>query len=200
MLSFELTEDDKDWLHKKYPDLRLASENDVSIVAGVFNFEAVYSGHRIADSYKVRIELKASALSEMPRVRETGSRIKQVAKSRKIDLADLHTYDDGTACLCVKPDEAVYFPDNFHFQKFIEELVVPFFYANSYFEQYGNWPWETYSQGSLGWLEWYFDQGTISSTGTKGFMEKLKSQHDWKGIRRDLTRRGGAKSHRACLC
>jgi hypothetical protein len=115
-------------------------------------------------------------------------------------LDDLHTYADGTTCLCVKPAEAQYFPDKFCFQKFVEELVVPFFYAQSYFEQNGTWPWETYSHGSLGWLEWYFDQGAALPTVIKGFINHLQSQSDWKRMHRTLTRKGGPKSHRACLC
>jgi len=200
MFTLQLTEDDKDWLQKRYPDLSIKSEKDVLVVVGVFTFDAVYNSCRISDSYDVQIELKANALSTLPRVRETSSRIKQVAKSRKYDLADLHSYTDGTACLCVKPEEKEYFPDDFCFQKFVEELVVPFFYAQSFFEKNGSWPWETYSHGSLGWLEWYFDQETPSLNTTKEFVDNLHSQYDWKKIRRALTRKGGVKSHRACLC
>lgn len=198
MLSLELTENDQDWLQKKYPGLTLTSENGISIVVGEFSFDAVYNDHRITDLYEVRIELKSSALSELPRVRETKSRIKQFAKARNINLADLHTYEDGTACLCVKPAEIQYFPDKFCFQKFVEELVVPFFYAQSYFEQNATWPWETYSHGSLGWLEWYFDQEATSVT--KEFINHLQSQRDWKIVRRTLMRKGGLKGHHACLC
>lgn len=200
MLSLVLTKDDQDWLREKYPDLTITDKSGVVVVAGMFSFDAIYNDQRIADSYEVRIDLKSSALSELPRVRETKSRIKQVAKDKNIDLADLHTYMDGTACLCVKPAELQYFPDKFYFQKFMEELVVPFFFAQSFFEKNGSWPWEAYGHGGLGWLEWYFDQGVVSSSTTLEFLENLHFEHDWKRIRRALTRKGGVKNHRACLC
>lgn len=200
MFSLELTENDKDWLQTRYPELSLTNKNGVLVVTGVFDFNAIYNDFRIADSYNIQIELKASEISAMPRVCETSSRIKKVAKTRKINLADLHTYDDGTACLCVKPAEVSYFPERFSFQIFVEQLIVPFFYAQSFFEQKGDWPWETYSHGRLGWLEWYFDQECASFTITKNFLLQLGAQRDWKGIRRDLLRKGGVKGHRACLC
>ena len=200
MVSLELTEKDKDWLRKNYPGLTLTSEDGIAILVGEFYFDAIYNNYRITDSYKVAIEFKASVVSELPAVRETGSRIKQVAKVKNIALADLHTYMDGTACLCVKPAEAQYFPDGFCIQKFIEELVVPFFYAQSYLEQNGTWPWETYSHGSLGWLEWYFEQQSAPSIVTTEFIQSLQSQGDWKRIRRALTRKDGPKSYRICFC
>ncbi len=200
MASLELTENDKDWLWQKHPGLTVTGEADVPILVGKFSFDASYNNSRIRDVYDIRIEFKPSIVSELPRVRETGSRIKTLAKARSIQLADLHTYIDGTACLCVKPAEIQYFPDKFCFQKFIEKLVVPFFYAQSYFEQNGTWPWETYSHGSLGWLEWYLEQGVTSRIVTKDFIYNLQSQRDWKRIRRALTRKGGPKSYRICFC
>jgi hypothetical protein len=200
MVNFQLTEEEKNWLLEKYPGLETISGNENPTVSGEFHFDAIYENHRITDSYKVTIEFKVSAVSNLPRVREIDSRIKQVAKDRNLNLADLHTYSDGTACLCVKPDETNYFPVEFSFQKFIEELVVPFFYAQSYFEHRNVWPWETYSHGSLGWLEWYSDQEFTSDSITSDYIRELQKQPDWRRIRRALTRSGGPKSYRLCFC
>lgn len=200
MFNLDLVDGDLIWLKERYPGLTLATKWNVPVIEGEFNFDAIYSDYRIIDSYKIQIEMKASSVSDLPRVHETMSRIKKVADIRKINLADLHTYADGTACLCVKPAETQYFPDKFCFQKFMEELVVPFFYAQSYFEQNAVWPWETYSHRSLGWLEWYFDQEAVSPVVTKEFINHLQSQRDWEIIRRVLMRKGGLKGHRTCLC
>jgi hypothetical protein len=200
MLNLILTEDDQDWLSEKYPGLTITNESGVMVITGIFSFYAAYDGQEITDEYEVRIDLKAGPLSDLPRVRETKSRIKRLAAERNIDLSDLHTYIDGTACLCVKPAEKIYFPDKFCFQRFIQELVVPFFFAQSFFEKNGSWPWETYGHGSLGWLEWYFDQGVVAPSVTSEYLENLHLEHDWKRIRRALTRKGGVKDYRACLC
>src|SRR5262245_21278716 len=127
MISLELTENDKDWLRKNYPDLTVIDEADPPTLVGKLSFDAIFKNYRIRDEYEIRIEFKTSMASELPQVRETGSRIKKVTKAKNIELADLHTYTDGTACLCVKPAEKQYFPNKFSFQKFVKELVVPFF-------------------------------------------------------------------------
>ncbi len=200
MFKLVLNENDKKWLQENYPGLTINRENGIQVVSGGFHFDAVYQGERITDTYEIRIELQGSVLSDLPKVSDTTSRIKNISEDRKIPLADLHTYEDGSACLCVRLAEAELFPDGFSFQKFIDELVVPFYYAQSYFEKSGNWPWETYSHGILGWLEWYFDQRNITPEITDEFLTKLKSTQGWKRILSELSKERGIKGHHSCIC
>jgi hypothetical protein len=200
MFRLVLNESDKKWLQEKYPGLTINRENGIQVMSGEFYFDALYQEERITDTYEIRIELRSSALSDLPKVSETASRIKKVSEDRNIPLADLHTYEDGTTCLCVRLAEPGYFPDGFSFQTFMEELVVPFFYAQSYFERSGNWPWETYSHGILGWLEWYFDQEVITPEITGEFMTKLKSTYGWKILRDELIKDHGIRGHHLCIC
>jgi hypothetical protein len=200
MFKLVVNENDKKWLQEKYPGLTINRENGIQVVAGEFHFDADYQGERITDIYEIRIELLGSNLSDLPKVFDIASRIKRNSKERGIPLSDLHTNKDGSACLCVRLSEADYFPNGFSFQKFIEELVVPFFYGQSYFEKSGNWPWETYSHGIFGWLEWYFDQIEITSGITGEFLKKLKSTQVWELIQSELIKDCGIKGHHSCIC
>jgi hypothetical protein len=200
MLQLILSKNDQSWLQKRYSDLTITKENGIHIVFGDFRFIAIYGEIEISDTYEIRIEFKNSQVSDLPKVVETGSRIRKISEDRKIPLADLHSYDDGSACLCVKLAEPVYFPNGFSFRIFIEELVVPFFYAQSYFERHGSWPWGTYSHGILGWIEWYFDQEDITKEDTDVFLGMLEATQYWQIISGELTKSYGIKGHHSCMC
>jgi hypothetical protein len=200
MFMMELTDEDIKWVQTKYPGLAVTWEDGNQVLSGEFHFDAIHQDERISDVYDVRIELQVGPYSDLPQVYETGSRIKKVSEDRSIPLADLHAYEDGSVCLCVKLAEPGYFPDGFSFQIFIEELVVPFFYAQSFFEEHNRWPWEAYSHGTFGWLEWYYDQDETSEAITNDFIEKLKSTNFWEVIESELSRNRVLKGHHECIC
>lgn len=200
MFHLNLTEQDQNWLSNKYPGLSVTEEDGVKIVFGDFDFCAIYEGVTLIDSYQIRIELQSSPVSNLPIVIETAKRIKRVAENNDIPINDLHTYENNQICLCVKPSEASYFPNGFYFQDFIESLVVPFFYAQKYFEDYKIWPWDTYSHGALGWFEWYNEQVKPTKETTEWFLENLRKEKSWNIIGNVLTKKGGVKGHQNCLC
>lgn len=200
MFQLELSKNDQKWLQEKYPDLTITRENGIHVVSGEFQFDAKFNDERIIDTYRVKIELQGNQFSDLPNVIETGSRIRKISEERGIPLPDLHSYEDGSTCLCLRLAESDYFPDGFFFPIFIEKLVVPFFYAQSYFEEHKIWPWETYSHGVYGWLEWYLDQKNVSPDVTDDFFIKLKSTQEWQKIRNELFKKGGVKGHHPCIC
>ncbi|MFC2043181.1 hypothetical protein ACFLUA_03415 [Chloroflexota bacterium] len=195
-----MSNNDQKWLQEKYPGLTIARENGIQIVSGDFKFDAIFDDKRITDTYEVRIELQGNQFSDLPKVIETGSRIRKISAEREIPLSDLHSYEDGSACLCVKLVESGYFLEGFSFPIFIKELIIPFFYAQSFFEDFNDWPWETYSHGKLGWIEWYLDQKYVSPEITDNFLKKLKSTQDWQHIQNELGKKGGVKGHHQCIC
>lgn len=200
MFQLNLTEQDQNWLSNKYPGLSVTIENDVKIISGEFDFCASYQGVTLRDSYQISIELKSSSNSNLPAVIETDGRIKKVAENNNISIYDLHTYNNNQVCLCVKPSEASFFPKGFSFQDFIELLVVPFFYAQKYFEDYKTWPWDTYSHGVLGWLEWYNDQKRPTIRNIELFIKNLRNYGGWNLIKKELLKKDGVKGHHNCLC
>jgi hypothetical protein len=201
MFDLELNEDAKKWLRENYPGLIIGRENGIQVISGELEFDMVYEGERITDTYDIRIEMQSSQVSDLPKVSETGLRIKKTSQDRQTPPIDLHIYEhDWSACLCAKPAEAEHFPDGFSLPIFIEELVAPFFYAQSFVEKHGTWPWETYSHGDLGWLEWYMEQEDTTPEITTKFIEGLKSQPSWQQIRKELIKPDGVKGHHPCMC
>lgn len=216
MFKLELSESDKRWLQVAYPGLT-KEENGLLIISGEFQFDAIHTGEghvdheideagsnhqgeRISDAYEIRIEFQSSKHSDLPKVYETGGRITKIAEDRNVDLGDLHINGDGTACLCIVLEETQYFPHGFSITTFINKLVIPFFYAQSYFEKFGNWPWKTYSHGFLGSLEWYLEQGDMASEGTANFLVHLQTSPAWQIIRKELAKKKGIKGHHSCIC
>lgn len=200
MFDLELTKSDKEWLQRRYPGLNSGSDNGIEAISGKFRFDADFRDQRIIDQYTIRIEMRPSEASDLPTVFETDSRISLGAEVKGKSLADLHTYADGSACLCLKLAEAGYFPNGFALPAFIQELVLPYFYAQSYFEIHGKWPWDTLSHGILGWIEWYRDQEPSSREITYGFLEKLKATQSWHVIQKELSKKNELKGHQRCIC
>ncbi len=200
MFHLDLTEDDLQLLLNEYQGLSVTHENGVKVVSGKFDFWVSHEGVELSDTYQIRIELQPSSVSDLPTVIETEGRIKKAAEDRNIPIEDLHTYFDGTACLCIQLAEPSYFPNGFSFRTFIEDLLEPFFYAQRFFEDHNAWPWDAYSHGVLGWLEWYFDQENHSSESTESFLEKLRKSKGWQSISRELSKKSGVKGHHPCIC
>jgi hypothetical protein len=104
----------------------------------------------------------------MPFLIEAGDRTEKIAQKYRLkDLRDLHC-DPRTkvACLCVKQEESVRFPQGAGLPDFIESLVVPYLFGLSYFDERGRWPWGEYSHGSLGIIEYYAGTSGVASAET----------------------------------
>ena len=105
----------------------------------------------ICDSYDIEIDLSSTNIYRS--VRETSRKIEKIAEIRGVDLDYLHCYKDGKVCVFGYLDEK----QNISLEEFLGEVVIPFFYDQSFFCKYGKWPRGTYSHGCLGILENYYD-------------------------------------------
>jgi hypothetical protein len=95
-----------------------------------------------------------------PLVKEIGGRIEKILLQGKANKpADVHVNPNGAICLCPKPEEKRRFPGKVDLPKFIQELVIPYFYALHQFEKTGKWAWGQYSHGCLGIMEYYSEHG-----------------------------------------
>jgi len=217
MFDLSIKADDEKWLNVHYPSLKIHKGNNSNEeIAGTLNFSMAYQegrpyvinpapdyaeGVKIQDSYQIRIEFKASEFSDLPQVLETGSRIAKVAQSRNLKLEDLHINNpSGAACLCIKPEEAGNFPAGFNIINFFNYLVIPFFYAQSYFEKYNSWPWGQYSHGNLGIIEWYLQQKEFDIQSVNDFLGRLKKYNNWQTLKQLLEQKHKIKGHHLCVC
>lgn len=206
-----ITEGDQTWLQENYPSLTYTPNNQ--IISGELHFSMYYSadepgyvlhpddsyaskdGIIIQDVYEIEVDLSQPKF--LPPVRELGGRIFVSKEKWDIEnIIDLHLYSDGTACLCPPSEIPAKFPNGFDLRDFIEDLIVPFFYYQSFFEKYGREPWKAYSHGYLGILESYYnDQAPTSLQTIQDYLTFLP-----EGIRADIRRNIKAKGHHLCKC
>ena len=203
-----VTDTDRQWVKEHHPDLAFRDGLPL-VLAGTLKFDAIYDqegrsshGERIEDAYKVEIRFETSEFSSLPQVYERGGRIDEVAQKQKLDRIELHINPSGAACLCVKFKEKDYFPNGFNLPDFFLKLVIPFFYAQSYYKEHKSWPWGDYSHGDLGYLEGY---GEISEPATAESVleciELLKKYgQKWAAYEQLLRKKGKLKVHRYFCC
>jgi hypothetical protein len=117
-------------------------------------------------------------------------------------IPDRHIHK-GTdiACLCSPLEEDNFLYPEFNFQKYFEELVLPFLYAQKYYSINNEWPWFGYMHGNTGILESY---GIISDPNKlKQCIDTLKRDpKSWTILRSYLLNsKSSLKGHNTyCTC
>ncbi len=167
---------------------------------GLLDLHAVYGGEERRDAFQVRIVAPADYPNSMPSLLETGGRTAAVATKYGIeDHRDLHRNPGtGTACLCVKQDEPHRFPKGANLAHFIEELVVPYLFGLSHFDEHGKWPWPDYSHGTLGIAEYYADAtDSPSIESIRATLDLLKQDMSWREWSRQIRK---PSAMRMCVC
>jgi len=184
-------------VQNRYPRLR-TTENGVA--EGVLDLHAVYDGEERRDAFQVRIVAPSDYPNSMPLLLETGGRTAAIATKYGIeDHRDLHRNPGtGAACLCVKPEERRRFPKGANLPHFIEELVVPYLFGLSHFDEHGKWPWPDYSHGTLGIVEYYADAAEELSNESIGLtLALLKQDISWRKLRKQIRK---PSAMRMCVC
>ena len=202
----ELTGAGVAWLGARHPSLRfdLATETisgELSFCASwdkddvLLNIEERETDARlramdsfICDVFEIAIMLKSESKSfrGCPKVYEVGGRSRVIATKCGVELADLHIESDGECCLGIR-----HTPERDRtLDRFLKELVVPFFYRLSYAERHGL----EAARGEL-WGEY--------SHGDAGHKEHLRAMNDIadrsEGRNRPCPCRSGIKYKRCCL-
>jgi hypothetical protein len=189
------TAEDLAMIAARHPQLRLT---DAGIVEGIFDLHAIFDGEERKDAFSVRIA-RSNDPRSMPMLTEIGGRTATIAAKYGItNLADLHQNPGGSACLCVKQDEANRFPKGAGLAHFIEELVVPYLFGLSHFNDNGKWPWPDYSHGVLGIAEYYADTvGAPSPHTITTTVALLQEDIAWREFSRQIRK---PSAMRRCIC
>ena len=90
-------------------------------------------GSFLCDSFSLRIDLAALHNNGWPRVYEVGGRHAEISSKHNVKPIDLHFYPDGSCCLGIRFS----LERHLTIERFMDELVVPFFYRLSYVEKHG---------------------------------------------------------------
>ncbi len=160
---------DREWLTSCFPFLRYESSS--SKIVGELDFDAAYDNKSgkiiigekarevdlfLSDIFEIEIYLNKFDGNGWPKVYELGDRHYQIAKRNNVSTADLHFYSDGDNC-CLGIE---YGPKSgLRIDRFIYDLVIPFFYRLSYTEKFGIAAsrrdlWDEYSHGNKGLREY----------------------------------------------
>ena len=166
-----LTNHDIEWLEFVHPSLqyRLQAQR----ITGELDFYARYdslsgklqikdferddfigeSNDAISDVFEIEIRLDPESIGSngWPKVYEVGGRVRSIADKWNIDPIDLHLYEDGACCLGIRYAQE----RNLTLERFLHELVLPFFYRLSYVDRFGLYAarrklWGEYSHGDAG--------------------------------------------------
>ena len=169
-LTMKITNSDISWLESHFPNLQY--EADSQKIVGELDFCAAYDNESgkvivgdsartverfICDVFEIEIFLEILDPNGWPKVYEVGGRHCQIAQKCNVELVDLHFYsDDDACCLGLKWKDN----KNLSVEKFLHELVIPFFYRLSYTEKFGIAAsradlWDEYSHGEQGLREHY---------------------------------------------
>jgi hypothetical protein len=168
-----LSRDDIKWLRENFPSLKFTQEDKIVVLRGLLGFDLYYDTnahqmlynppdkyhtdkYRIKDVYKIEIKFLRNGPSISPQVREIGGELKSFSRKSGITLNDLHVQDDGTLCLCTRQEERRRMADGLDLDILFNQLIIPFFYSQSFYKKFRDRSWLDYSHGTLGTLEYYF--------------------------------------------
>ena len=122
-------------LNKLYPELSCRWDEDALClkIVGNLYFKAIYHNcPKIEDCYTIRINVPWDfSPSSPPVVYELCNRIP----------ANFHHYLGGNLCLGVASAIRLKLLENCSLINFIDNLLVPYLYAYSYYERYNRMPW-----------------------------------------------------------
>lgn len=221
-IRFVISDQEQRWIRAIYPGLNFTGGNPPRSLAGRLEFDykpprcpstTTYTGPfagRIRDSYNVEVlfDEPRPAYTTLPAVKELDGRIKKSEELHGIaNPSDMHITPEGLMCLCAPPEESDLLPNGFVLDQYISELLVPFLYAQSFFEEHGVWPWGTRSHGFLGVLESYLymseskkEVDPLKATETFNSLMKASSDNGMKWIRKALAADDPPRGHAPCPC
>jgi hypothetical protein len=193
-----------EWLDQEYPGLTIGEDG----VSGHIEFTGAYDeqtglftiirqknlrqerGKVLSGSFEVLIQGSIDPLArELPYLYVKGVN----------HTADRHfNQTDSSACVCSPLEADEFLNPEFDFQKFLDQLVIPFLYGQLFFDRHGRWPWQDYAHGATGLLEAYFRNN--DSNKLAECVRALSQEWSWPRIKDVLLNNKEPKGHIHCFC
>lgn len=174
MPTIKLTKNDTEYLSCNFPNLLY--DNEENVITGIISFNLKYKfvdAEPITDEYQLEIDLNKISSYGLPRVRETGGKILNIAKCKKLFWGDLHlNSEDGEMCIILPPKAKEKYPNGFDLQIFLEHIQEHLYWV-SYYEKYDKKPWKEYGHGDLGYLELYIENKERYSLNVREYFGNL---------------------------
>jgi len=203
-----LTSEDATWLRETHPNL-VPSEN-LDEVRGSIDFNAAYDkptdaftiirstldrppGFILQGSYKIHIK----------DIADFGDKERWLLPRTFIDDLDFprsldRHFSGESACLCGPSEESRLIREGYSFHRYLERLVIPFLYAQTFYEHRDEWPWAEYEHGIIGVFDSYAESGEANAIPLT--LALLKLRKDWPKLHALLRSKYAPKGHMACLC
>jgi len=199
-----LKESDEQWLRDKHPALVPAGR----AVTGTIEFNASYNEANnrfvilagqatdpggavvLSGAFQIRIE---------ERTDKSDSRLPALYVQGVDNTPDRHfNQRDKSACLCSPFDEDEFLQPEFQFVTFLEQLVIPFLYGQTFYSSRGHWPWTEYAHGATGIFEAYSE--IRDKNRAEECLRKLARDASWPRIQSALRQKPFIKGHTPCFC
>jgi hypothetical protein len=206
VLKIVISGEDKRWVCDNHPGLVPTTDG----VVGTIQFMATYNdalnrflslgagilddvgGIKLSCKYQIRIAPRDRVIySSLPALYVDGVEL----------IEDRHfSRIDSSACLCSPLQESEFLCPALDFRRFFEQLVIPFLYGQSFFSDYGRWPWKDYAHGATGLLESFFDENISDQNEIGNFLSTLALDKSAWPLIREALQRDQVKGHTACFC
>lgn len=199
-----ITSEEIAWLKDNFADLTIDVENGV--IEGVLNINAVYdkkvnlftafpeagvvhAGTFQSGEYKIKIKKNKEA-RRVPTL--------QVFIDESKWLPKRHFFDTGRgrACVAGPVEEDDLFTRGYSFYEYFTRFVIQFLYAQSYYDEFGKWPWFQYDHNAAGILQ-SFSKSNKTKPQTVACLNRLEALKQWSEIRSVI---GGRFDGKKCLC
>ena len=133
----------------QHPGLQLElTPSDGLRLRGPVGFRIEYESRIVEDTYEIDIQIPDDFPSSPPTVYQIGD---------KIPPKFQHFFEAGNFCLGAPVEVRRKFSKHRHLQRFIDEQVIPYLFAYSYFRDYGRLPFGELGHGFVGLFEFYMD-------------------------------------------
>lgn len=205
------SEDDLKWLAANYPAVKVRSS---TILEGSLVFRMLFrdgsryinpspellvsgGGAFISGIYGVKIEHEGKGY--FPKAFETGGKIKATATSKGLRLIDLHIFPgDDSLCLASPMVTHSTVAAGLSLQQYMEDFLIPYFFAQEYFAKNNTWPWGDLSHGIFGHLEWLGRIAHPTTDDVNSTLINIKSQLKEEHFKAPFAVR--PRMHHQCLC
>ena len=203
-LEMMITKDEIEWFTNNFPDLKIDEEKEtiegtvwinsvydktVNMFTAFMDPNAVYPGQILNEKYQIKI-------SKNSKERRVTKLWVYVDSSKWIPKRHFFDTGDGRACLTGPVEEDDLFTRGYSFFEYFERFVIPFLYAQSYFDKHGRWPWPAYDHNAAGILQ-SFKNGDSTKPQVLACLKQLKTSKQWNAVEPILRGRFDGKK---CLC
>ncbi len=166
-----LFEKEKQSTLMSYPKLEYIIENNIVILRGELEFNATFENQEISDIYSIQIVFPKDYPDTVPVSFEIGNKIPDT----------YHKNPDKSLCIAPPLDLIQKFSSNPCILNYIDNILIPYLYRYSYLQEFGKAPFDEYSHGALGLIEYYFDFLEIDSLPSLGKMLLIVLENKYRG-------------------